>query len=153
MVLYALRNWISVLFSLPIIKKLIRTKNLKTPHSSKGETKTLLWLDDRLNPMDPRMDWLSFSPVGREVKVIWVKNFHEFQNWIYNNGLPKGICFDHDLGKDKLTGYDCAAWLIKYCTEHNNPLPLWSSQCADPAAKAKIKKLLKSYSASTEIPD
>ncbi|WP_159039991.1 cyclic-phosphate processing receiver domain-containing protein [Christiangramia fulva] len=141
-----------MLLSLPIIQKLIRTKNLKPPHSSKGDTKTLLWLDDRLNPMDTRMDWLSFSPVGREVEVIWVKNFHEFQNWICNYGLPKGICFDHDLGKDKPTGYDCAAWLIKYCTEHNKPLPLWSSQCADPAAKAKIKKLLKSYSASTEIP-
>lgn len=58
--------------------------------------KTLLWLDDYRNPMEGQ--WLTFSPITTEnLNVVWVKNYNEFENWIYNNGLPDAICFDHDL--------------------------------------------------------
>lgn len=35
--------------------------------------KTLLWLDDRRNPFDTQVDWLIFSPIGRDVDVVWVQ--------------------------------------------------------------------------------
>lgn len=119
----------------------------KSPHpSADHHPKILLWLDDLINPMDARMDWLAFSPIGRKVKVVWVKNLMQFKNWINQNGLPDAICFDYDLGTSKPTGYDCARWLLQYCFKNNRSLPQWASQSTDPEQKAKIKRLLKKYS-------
>jgi len=56
---------------------------------------TLLWLDDIRDPLEG--DWLVFSPIPQPFKVVWVKTFIEFANWISENGVPAGICFDHDL--------------------------------------------------------
>ena len=87
---------------------LLSTKSLKQiPKPEEGNIKllsenkepiALLWLDDRINPMEQRMDWLAYSPIGRDVNVIWVKNYVDFKSWIQNNGLPGAICFDYDLG-------------------------------------------------------
>lgn len=102
--------------------------------------KTLLWLDDIRDPLEE--DWLAFSPISKPYKLVWVKSYKEFTQWILKNGLPEGICFDHDLGdeyhwketeeitpgtllptqheilyedfKNELTGYHCAQWLINY---------------------------------------
>lgn len=115
------------------------------PDSDRRSKKTLLWLDDRLNPNDPRMDWLAYSPVGREVEVIWIKNFYEFRNWIELNGLPDGICFDHDLGIDTPSGLACAEWLIQYCQSRSLKLPSWSSQSTNPEKKARINRLLNNF--------
>lgn len=57
--------------------------------------KTLLWLDDIRDPLTD--DWLVFSPISQPFKVVWVKTYNEFTEWIIKNGLPDGICFDHDL--------------------------------------------------------
>jgi hypothetical protein len=58
--------------------------------------KTLLWLDDYRDPMQGQ--WLVFSPIAdAEYEVHWVKSYDEFVDWITKNGLPTGICFDHDL--------------------------------------------------------
>ncbi len=58
--------------------------------------KVLLWLDDYRNPFED--DWLNFSPIGKDCEVVWVKTYVGFCHWIMVNGLPDGICFDHDLG-------------------------------------------------------
>ena len=34
--------------------------------------KILLWLDDWRNPLDEEIDWMVFSPIGRDVNVVWV---------------------------------------------------------------------------------
>lgn len=115
------------------------------PDSDKRSIKTLLWLDDRLNPSDSRMDWLAYSPIGREVEVRWIKNFYEFRNWIELNGLPDGICFDHDLGNNSPSGLYCAQWLVQYCDRRNLKLPLWSSQSPNPEKKALINRFLKKF--------
>ncbi|WP_245566885.1 cyclic-phosphate processing receiver domain-containing protein [Christiangramia portivictoriae] len=107
--------------------------------------KTLLWLDDMRDPNDIRMDWLAYSPIGREVEVVWLKDHYKFRNWIQVHGLPDGICFDHDLGKDTPTGYDCAKWLVNYCLDNKLSLPLWSSQSANPVGKANINRLLRNF--------
>ena len=90
------------------------------------------------------MDWLSYSPIGREVKVVWVKNIIDFKTWIQKNGLPDAICFDYDL-KDSSTGFDCAKWLVEYCQFNKLLPPLWSSQSTNPDGKVRINRLLKNY--------
>ena len=57
--------------------------------------KELLWLDDIRDPLEG--DWLVFSPIPNPFKVSWVKDYIGFTEWITENGLPDGICFDHDL--------------------------------------------------------
>jgi len=64
------------------------------------EMKTLLFIDDYRDPFDTEVDWLVFSPIGKNVVIHWVKSYTEFINWILSNGIPDGICFDHDLGKE-----------------------------------------------------
>ena len=127
---------------------------------------TLLFLDDCRDPFDKEVDWLIFSPIGRDIDVVWVKSYDEFVSWIWKNGLPKGICFDHDLGEDvaiarvkkglskrqarilkreTLSGMDCAKWLIEYCADMGQPLPLYNIQSANPVGRENIDNLLKNY--------
>ncbi len=128
--------------------------------------KTLLWLDDYRNPFDTEVDWLVFSPIGRNINTIWVKSYDEFCEWITNNGIPDAICFDHDLGlpsqlkyrqegkskresrrlsKDEKTGYDCAKWLVDYCIDNNIDIPIYNIQSANPMGKDNIKTILDNY--------
>jgi len=110
----------------------------------KKRLKNLVWLDDTLNPQDPRMDWLAYSPVGREVNVVWIKSYAEFKLWLELNGKPDGICFDYNLGIGAPTGYECAKYLVDFCRRNKLKLPSWSSQCTNPGEKVKINRLLKS---------
>ena len=113
--------------------------------SKRSRMKTLIWLDDIRDPADVRMDWLAYSPIGREAEVIWLKNYSQFKDWILKNGLPDAICFDHDLGEDTPSGYECAKWLVNYCLDNRVPSPLWSSQSANPVGKANINRLLRNF--------
>ena len=131
-------------------------------------TKQLLWLDDYRNPYTTASDWLRFSPIGRNVDVIWVTNYTEFVDWIMINGLPDAICFDHDLADEhyrmsmydkngsynkyytdgtfkEKTGYDCAKWLVDYCLDRNLELPEYNIQSQNPTGKENIDMLLKNY--------
>ena len=121
--------------------------------------KTLLWLDDVRDPH--KDDWLNFSPIERPYKVVWVKSFAAFRDWIVNNGLPDAICFDHDLADVKevvgsnlvtasdwtkeATGLDCAKFLVSYCLETNSELPKYNIQSANPVGKENINACLQSY--------
>lgn len=145
-----LKKFISIEF-----RKIFEIKDLKVLGNPKGnnkelklnkkQIKTLLWLDDRINPLERRMDWLAYSPIGRDVEVIWVKNILDFKNLILKNGLPDAICFDYDLGNATATGYDCAKWLVMYCQHKKLAPPLWASQSTNPDGKAKINRLLKNF--------
>lgn len=116
--------------------------------------KKLLWLDDIRDPKTG--DWLlNYAPeyAYGDGEVIWVKKYHEFVDWIEENGLPDMICFDHDLSdihinkstyKEK-TGYDCAKWLVEYCMDKNLPTPKFNIQSANPTGKMNIQSLLKNY--------
>lgn len=130
--------------------------------------KSLLWLDDCRDPFDKNVDWLVFSPIGKNVDVHWVTNYMEFIDWIMINGLPDAICFDHDLADEhyrpsmynpdghyslyytdgtfkEKTGYDCAKWLIDFCDVNNLELPKYNIQSANPVGKQNIDMLLKNY--------
>ena len=104
--------------------------------------KKLLWLDDYRNPYES--DWLIFSPIGRDVDVIWLKSYNEFIEYIEQNGMPDGICFDHDLGDEK-TGYDCAKWLVEYCMDNGLSIPKWNVQSSNPVGKDNINGLLNNF--------
>lgn len=118
----------------------------------------LLWLDDYRDPH--KDDWLNFSPIPKDdiSEVIWVKSYHAFTNWILQNGLPDGICFDHDLENfhitkstyKEYTGLSCAKWLVEYCIENNKKLPLYNIQSANPVGKENIDSYLKSFIKSQE---
>lgn len=129
--------------------------------------KTLLWLDDIRNPFEDC--WVvSYSPIPHEElnHVEWVKSYGEFVEYIKQNGLPTAICFDHDLGMDvaikarekgmskrksrllkqeEKTGLDCAKWLVEYCIDNKQSLPLYNIQSANPVGKENIDSLLKNY--------
>ena len=126
----------------------------------------LLWLDDYRNPFDKEVDWMVFSPIGRDCEVVWVKSYYEFVKWIENNGLPDAICFDHDLGKlkeielrnlgyskaearkakaEEKTGYDAAKWLVNYCMEKDCDIPKFNIQSSNPVGKENITSYLMSY--------
>ena len=127
--------------------------------------KTLLWLDDLRNPFKLLSDgssWLVFSPIENP-NVVWCKDYNDFTTWITTNGLPDGICFDHDLSDfqafksgfpdmvdgidytNERTGYDCAKWLVDYCMDNDKDLPLWNVQSANPTGKDNINGLLNNY--------
>ena len=128
------------------------------------DKKTLIWLDDVRDPLTN--DWLVFSPIGRDVNVVWVKSYYDLTIWIEKNGLPDAICFDHDLGEDvaierikkglskrqarllkrgTMNGMDCAKWLVEYCIDNNLPVPRYNIQSANPIGKENIDMLLKNY--------
>lgn len=130
--------------------------------------KKLLWLDDYRDPMDTKTDWMTFSCLGRDCEVHWVKDYHEFVEWINANGLPDGINFDHDLENShytpeeywddydrskqfqeeqnhERTGFHCAKWLVDYCMDNNEKLPKWSSHSANPVGRDNINNYLFNY--------
>ena len=128
------------------------------------DKKTLIWLDDVRDPLTN--DWLVFSPIGRDVNVVWVKSYYDFTIWIEKNGLPDAICFDHDLGEDvaierikkglskrqarilkkeSKSGMDCAKWLVNYCLDNDKPLPKYAVHSANPAGAENIEGLFLSF--------
>ena len=123
--------------------------------------KILLWLDDIRDPNTN--DWLVFSPI-QHTNVAWVKTYQQFVDFINFNGLPDGICFDHDLADNpelremlvfedwykmdnnrEYTGLDCAKWLIDYCMDNFEQLPKWVVHSANPAGCDNINGLLKNF--------
>lgn len=111
--------------------------------------KTLLWLDDYRDPFDKNIDWLIYSPIGRDCNVIWVKSYEEFCNYLDNNPIPDGICFDHDLGYDgkgdEKTGYDCAKYLVNKLLQNRHVLPKFAIQSANPIGRVNIESYLENY--------
>lgn len=109
--------------------------------------KILLWLDDVRDPF--KMDWLMrFAPdyeYDKDThKVVWVKSYDEFTTWIWENGLPDEIGFDHDLGRNA-NGMDAAKWLVEYCLDNSLELPEWFVQSANPVGKRNINGLLENF--------
>ena len=103
--------------------------------------KTLLWIDDYRNPFEN--DWLNFSPIGKDCKVIWVKSYFEAITYL-NNNWPDAISFDHDLGTEE-TGYDIAKYIVNKCIEEERNLPVYSSHSANPIGRDNILCLLNNY--------
>lgn len=92
-----------------------------------------LYLDDIRIPEDPE-NW------------DIVRSYEEFVEYIFANGIPDFISFDHDLGTEK-TGYDCAKFLGDYImdtmpegTRHDFILTTVHSQ--NPVGKDNIERFM-----------
>lgn len=103
--------------------------------------KTLLWVDDARNPMED--DWMNFSPIGRNCKVIWAQSYQEAINFLEKE-WPDAICLDHDLGEEK-SGYDIAKYIVDRCIDEGKKLPEFASQSANPVGRENIITLLSNY--------
>ena len=109
--------------------------------------KTYLWLDDMRDPNVYR--WIAeYMPEYEPSvdKIVWVKDYNEFVDYINTNGLPDEIFFDHDLGNsEEQTGYDAAKWLVDYCMDNDLDLPEWGVQSANPVGVDNINGILRNY--------
>jgi len=129
--------------------------------------KKLLWLDDIRDPFVG--DWLMrYAPqfAYGEGEVTWVKSYNAFVDWINDNGLPRMVAFDHDLGQDvanekvangmskrksriqkrtEMSGFECAKWLVDYCIDNDMDLPQWTIQSANPVGADNINGILNNY--------
>lgn len=78
--------------------------------------------------------------------------FVEVLNQVYNryNSVDE-IWFDHDLGENAGTGYDCAKYLVEFCIKHAIPLPEYHIQSDNPVGRQDIDSYLKSYIKSVNI--
>lgn len=103
--------------------------------------RTLLWVDDARNPMED--DWMNFSPIGRNCKVIWAQSYQEAINFLEKE-WPDAICLDHDLGEEK-SGYDIAKYIVDRCIDEGKKLPEFASQSANPVGRENIITLLSNY--------
>lgn len=103
--------------------------------------KILLWVDDARNPMED--DWMNFSPIGRNCKVVWAQSYQEAINFLEKE-WPDAICLDHDLGEEK-SGYDIAKYIVDRCIDEGKKLPEFASQSANPVGRENIITLLSNY--------
>lgn len=115
---------------------------LKLPNKCEPK-KYIYWIDDERDPKD----YLSEEDY---MDTLWFKNYDSFKYTLHELGLPREICFDHDLGYGK-TGYDCAKLLVEYCMEHDCDLPKYYCHSNNPAGKANILGYLDSYNKSLKL--
>jgi len=118
-----------------------------------------LFLDDNKNPKDIWSE--TKSPEYAVYNWVTVKDYESFIDIIKEQGLPTRVSFDHNLneehysfdGKKKIsydvfeykTGYDCAVWLIEYCIDYSETLPLCKVHCDKGKGKSNIESLLENF--------
>ena len=120
----------------------------------------VLFLDDERHP--DQVTWVEFP---RYDAVFIVRNYDAFVNQVTLGGMPGFVCFDHDLadthyevmleenkyayddgdlkktfdyGSEK-TGYDCAKWLVDYCSNNGFKFPRYVVHSMNPAGKERIE--------------
>lgn len=110
----------------------------------------ILWLDDIRNPF---LDIEGKVPKV-DATIEWVLNYEQFVQWIEKFGMPDIISFDHDLADitkitttthQEKTGMDCAKWLVDYCIDNKELLPIFYVHSANPVGADNIRGLLSNY--------
>lgn len=131
--------------------------------------KKLLFLDDIRIPLD-----CSKYMIGPNTEIYkldineWnvVRSYQEFVDYIEKEGVPDFISFDHDLSDEhystkmyenndsynelykdfkEKTGYDCAKWLLNYCSLNSLPIPEFNIHSMNPVGRENIKNIFESY--------
>lgn len=118
-------------------------KTIKNLVNEKVNKPYLIWLDDTRDPKT----WIE-SVISKQIlnklEIVWAKDANEFKNLLKYRGLPKIICFDHDLGIGE-SGFDCAKYLVEFCMDHKKTLPEWYIQSANPVGRENIDGLLNGF--------
>jgi hypothetical protein len=116
-----------------------------------------LFLDDIRVPTN--VTWVD---IPKDQHYSLVRNYQEFVDLITLRGLPKFVCYDHDLSDchygdglndrgidyDKYqekTGYDCAKWLVDYCMKNGVKHPPYVVHSMNPVGKQNIISYVESY--------
>lgn len=121
-----------------------------------------IFLDDFRMPVDA----FNYTKDTDFLKLDWiiVRSYDEFVNKIIEVGFQNCsiISLDHDLSdsdghyghtsgeipyddfKEK-TGYHCAQWLIDYCLDNNQKLPICKVHSMNPVGKKNIIELLNNF--------
>jgi hypothetical protein len=116
-----------------------------------------LFLDDIRVPTN--VTWVD---IPKDQHYSLVRNYQEFVDLITLRGLPKFVCYDHDLsdchygdglndrGIDydsytEKTGYDCAKWLVDYCMKNGVKHPPYVVHSMNPVGKKNIISYVESY--------
>ena len=120
-------------------------------------TKYNLFLDDVRVPTD-----VTWANIPADQHYSLVRNYKEFVDLITLRGVPKYVCYDHDLAdthyghglnnneipyesyKEK-TGYDAAKWLVNYCMERGIKHPPYVVHSMNPIGKQNIESYINSY--------
>lgn len=107
-----------------------------------------LFLDDIRNPN-------SIYPDTNNDDWVIVRSYNEFCDYIWENGVPNFISFDHDLADDdgvdaegnscEKTGLDCVKWLIDLGAE----IPKYNVHSSNPVGKKNIISLIENYKKHT----
>lgn len=116
-----------------------------------------LFLDDIRVPTD--VTWVNI-PADQHYSVV--RSYKEFVDLITLQGVPKYVCYDHDLAythyghglnNDEIpynsynekTGYDCAKWLVGYCFAKKINHPPYIVHSMNPIGKQNIESYINSY--------
>lgn len=116
-----------------------------------------LFLDDVRIPTH-----VTWAEVPKNQHYSVVRNFNEFVDLISLRGLPKFVCYDHDLADShygdglngdeinyskyqEKTGYDCAKWLVAYCLEKNVKHPPYVVHSLNPVGRKNIESYIENY--------
>ena len=123
--------------------------------------KYYLFLDDIRQPRDVK--WVTIP------RYPWtiIRDYNEFVDVIHKNGIPKYVCYDHDLSDEHYnnyheinqlgqlgidynqfkskTGYDCARHLVSECTAKGVKHPPYVVHSMNPVGKLNIESYINSY--------
>jgi hypothetical protein len=116
-----------------------------------------LFLDDIRVPTN--VTWVD---IPKDQHYSLVRNYQEFVDLITLRGLPKFVCYDHDLSNchygdglndrgidydsyTEKTGYDCAKWLVNYCMKNGVKHPPYVVHSMNPVGKQNIISYVESY--------
>ena len=109
--------------------------------------KTIIFLDDIRKPeqyvnIDQNIVFCAASLV----------DFIEALNKLYSkyNRIDE-IWFDHDLGENAGTGFDCAKYLVDFCIQHNMAIPEYHIQSDNLVGKQNIDSYLRSFLKSQNL--
>lgn len=95
---------------------------------------THIYLDDLRHPTTDR---------GWRV----VRSARAFRRAVQTHGFPQVVSFDHDLGEEGPSGYDCARWLVDEGIARGvDPHTIeWNVHSANPVGAANIRGLYTSW--------
>lgn len=120
-------------------------------------TKYNIFLDDIRVPTD-----VTWANIPADQHYSLVRNYKEFVDLITLRGVPKFVCYDHDLAdihyghglnnddipydsyKEK-TGLDCSKWLVGYCFAKKIKHPPYVVHSLNPIGKQNIESYINSY--------
>lgn len=98
---------------------------------------TRIMLDDERTP-----SFLNWSK--EDGPIVVVRDFNQFKAAIKKHASNIGIIsFDHDLGLDSKSGYDCITWLESQIHFGNVPLPpILEVHSMNPIGRIRIQQVI-----------